>query len=420
MRRHRGWWFFAAVMVLLLPAATAWGYYFDDRREMSLSGFAYSRAVIATQADKIGTFKSFYQRGNIVSHRNFLTLEWRHNLNRVSRETPTAGPFFQFMNLDALDYYLNMRETYEGTWDYGTNKQQRQLEGGGKSTFFNKYFGVQREKYPGEFVRFANFEYLTSIHFMNKKINQLQLFEWYFNITKGPLFIRIGRQNLSWGETDAFRLLDQINPLDNLFGGFLVPLDERRVPLNMLRAQWSFGTIGPVSDLTLEGFVSPDRRTAADYALNQGSFWNTPTNTSQVEVFRTPCGGPYFHRRSPNTFGNFPGNGVPCSVRALGPHNRLADSRGGVRLLGTIHDFTFSLASYYTWQDFATSEAGVLSPSPAHLAWDLSGPTFTALTGKAAIPANNPWGANDPVVGAGRVVGGPGGIGTPAGGERNI
>src|SRR5262249_53836248 len=425
MRRNRQgkWGLLAAVAMLLLPAATAWGYYFDDRREMSLSGFAYSPAVFAHTSDNIRPFKGFYQTGNLVSHRNFLTLEWRHNINRISRDFPTVGDAFRFLNFDAFDYYLNMRETYEGSWDYGTNKQQNQLQGGGKNTFYNKYFGVQQPKYPGEFVRFVNFEYLTSVHFMNKNINQLQLFEWYFNITKGPLFLRIGRQNLSWGETDAFRLLDQINPLNNLFGGFLVPLDERRVPLSMLRAQWSFGTIGPVQDLTLEGFVSPDRRTAAQYALNQGSFWNTPTNTSPVEVFRMPCGGPFFRRQNPTRFGDFPGNGVPCSVRAQGPHSlKLADSRGGLRLLGTVHDFTFSLASYYTWQDAATSEAAILSPSPAHLAWDLGGSTFTALTGKPAIPANNPWGSNDPVVGQNNVTGGPGGIsaGTPAASERNI
>src|SRR3989441_490905 len=267
---------------------------------------------------------------------------------------------------------------------------------------------------------------------MNKKINQLQLFEWYFNITKGPLFLRIGRQNLSWGETDGFRLLDQINPLNNLFGGFLVALDERRIPLSMLRAQWSFGTVGPIGDLTLEGFISPDRRTAAQYVLNQGSFWNYPTVPSPVAVYRMPCGGPVFGRKNPNRFGDFPGNGVPCSVREQLPHSlKLADSRGGVRILGTVHDFTFSLASYFTWQDAATSEAGIYAPTPEHLAWDINGATFTALTGKPAIPANNPWGPNDPVVGAGGVVGGPGALtrtipgipgvsATPAASERNI
>src|SRR5881628_1732342 len=107
MRQNGGRWFFAAVMVVLLQAAAAWGYFFDDRREMSLSGFFYSRATFATTSDNIGTYKGFYQTGNIVSHRNFVTLEWRHNLNRVTRSFPTMGPLFEFLDIDAFDYYLN-------------------------------------------------------------------------------------------------------------------------------------------------------------------------------------------------------------------------------------------------------------------------------------------------------------------------
>ncbi|MBI3303357.1 MAG: hypothetical protein HYZ72_14935, partial [Deltaproteobacteria bacterium] len=59
---------------------------------------------------------------------------------------------------------------------------------------------------------------------------------------------------------------------------------------------------------------------------------------------------------------------------------------------------------------------------PEHLAWDLSGPTFTALTGKPATPDTNPCGRNDPVVGLGNVTSGPGGISaaTPAAAERSI
>ena len=35
------------VILGCLSASTAWGYFFDDRREMSLSGFAYTRGTIA-------------------------------------------------------------------------------------------------------------------------------------------------------------------------------------------------------------------------------------------------------------------------------------------------------------------------------------------------------------------------------------
>src|SRR5437867_11102649 len=125
MRRNRRRWFCAALVVLLLPAATAWGYYFDDRREMSLSGFAYSRAALATTSDNIGTFNGFYQAGNVVSHRNFLTLEWRHNLNRLSRNFPTAGPLSALLNFSAFDYHLHLRSPHEGSWDYCTTERQR-------------------------------------------------------------------------------------------------------------------------------------------------------------------------------------------------------------------------------------------------------------------------------------------------------
>ena len=68
-----------------------------------------------------------------------------------------------------------------------------------------------------------------------------RLFQAFVEADVGKLYFRFGRQNLAWGETDVFRLLDNINPLDNSFGGFLMPLDERRVPLDMLRMSYQLG-----------------------------------------------------------------------------------------------------------------------------------------------------------------------------------
>ena len=61
------------------------------------------------------------------------------------------------------------------------------------------------------------------------------------DLSAGDFFVRAGRQILVWGETDAFRLLDYINPIDSSFGGFLISLDERRVPLDMIRASYRIG-----------------------------------------------------------------------------------------------------------------------------------------------------------------------------------
>ena len=175
----------------------------------------------------------------------------------------------------------------------------------------------------------------------------------------------------------------------------------------MIRAMWSFGTVGPIQDLTLEGFYSIDDKTTAT-TFQQGGFWTLGGSANPIAVGRTPCGDPFFRSR------DFP-QSQPCSLRAHGPRSKLEDGRGGVRLFGTIRDFTFSLAHYYTWSDLVYGQAAVISPTPEHLLWDL------ALPG---APATNPWRPNDPTVG----LSGPGTPGAlraadpfvPAAGERNL
>ncbi len=54
-----------------------------------------------------------------------------------------------------------------------------------------------------------------------------------------------------------FRLLDSINPLDNTFGGPFEDLDDRRIPLWMLRGSYNLGNVGPVKSLGLEAFWVP-------------------------------------------------------------------------------------------------------------------------------------------------------------------
>ena len=443
-------------MVLLavaaMPVATARGYFFDDRREMSLSGFAYTRATFSLQDNMTGG-QNLYHRGNMVQHRNFLTLEWRHNISRAARNFPTIGPVMEFLNFDSFDYYANMRIEYDGVWDYGPNAMKKMMKGTRlKAPYFDDrrtatpndglYFtpispavtrppwpaGRLASDYPADVISLSNRRWLRELRGPN-----IRLFEWYFNITKGPLFIRIGKQNLSWGEADAFRLLDQINPLDNGFAGFLTGLDERRIPLNMLRAQWSFGTVGFINDLTLEGFYSIDNEVSlGSLPTSSTNFWATiQGGNTAIMAGRTPCGGDFMARRGLPAYnedplmpyagtGPGPRGGGNCSVRAQQPHSSLKDGRGGGRIVGTIKDFTFSVAHYYTYQDGPAVRAPIIPPTRDHLRWDLGLPTD--VQGRP-WPNGNPWGPDDPVaarmISSGANPTGRGGIGTLAGSERN-
>ena len=193
--------------------------------------------------------------------------------------------------------------------------------------------------------------------------------------------------------------------MDNTFAGFLTGLDERRIPLNMLRAQWSFGTVGFINDLTLEGFFSIDNEVpTTGLPTSSTNYWGSIQNgNTAIMVGRTPCGGDFMARRGIPAYnedplipygGSGPGprEGGNCSQRASMPHSNLKDGRGGGRIVGTIRDFTFSLAHYYTYQDAPQVRAIIISPTRDHLRWDLGlatdsqGREWTAIHGGRMIP----------------------------------
>ncbi|MFQ5850048.1 MAG: DUF1302 family protein [Candidatus Binatia bacterium] len=72
------------------------------------------------------------------------------------------------------------------------------------------------------------------------------------------LHVRLGRQFISWGETDGLRLLDVINPRDNTMFAPATPnvfsLDETRIPQWGVRVLY---TIRPVSNTIFEFFANP-------------------------------------------------------------------------------------------------------------------------------------------------------------------
>jgi hypothetical protein len=214
----------------------------------------------------------------------------------------------------------------------------------------------------------------------------------------------------------------------------------------MLRAQWSFGTIGPVSDLTLEGFYSVDNEVAQPgLPTSSTNYWGSiQGGTTPVMMGRTPCGGDFMAKRGIprymedpllpyNGTGPGPNRGGGCSQRGDLPHSNLADGRGGGRILGTIHDFTFSIAHYYTYQDFTMVRTNIISPTRDHLRWDLGLPTDSqgrpwadnvVNSGVGQGNTANPWGVEDPfaarMISSGANANGRGAFGTIGGVERDL
>ena len=71
-------------------------------------------------------------------------------------------------------------------------------------------------------------------------------------IKDAPLSFRIGRQQVIWGESDQFRIMDIWNPLDTSWHFQQESWDNIRVPLWLMKGLWDIGQVGPLSNTFLE------------------------------------------------------------------------------------------------------------------------------------------------------------------------
>ena len=308
-----------AVLGMLLPRPAP-ALVLDDRGEMRLGMRTYTAVRIGTE--KMGgeddplTFPSS-AAGHVRQHRYFLELKLDHDIRRLAKTGWGIARLFGWLDPNTLKYSLQYRGEGEGIYDYGPDEFSHQ---------FRKTEAVRLD--------LPNLPPLLNPTlpkaFIKQRVDKLRrlarqrhrFFLGYVDLEKGPVFLRVGRQILAWGETDIFRLLDNINPLDDSFGGFFIPLDERRLPLDMARGSYHFGSVGPLSDTFLEGFAAFGNRVATVPGIPPGSPWEP--------------GGIGFPNPAVRTFADVP---------------RRSEVRGGARLVFNFKDVTYTLAHYYTYLD---------------------------------------------------------------------
>jgi hypothetical protein len=292
-----------SLVVLSLAGGVAEGIYLDKKKTMEFSAKLQTRASFRTEDSSGFTFPEV-ETWDLVQHRNIAYLEFQHDLETWIDEARLLKPLRKAgIN---VKYRLVGRFLYEGVYDYGPEQFQD--------------------------VRELNKEVIDSF----KK--EAELWEAYGDFDRGSLFVRFGLQNLAWGETDVFRLLDGINPLDNTYGGIFEDLDDRRIPIVILRASYNFGRVGPVSSTTLEAFWNP---TGLDNTVAPLAPFGT--------VYATPIPVPA---------------APPTPSRVLGPEKDFDASRFGFRLQGVVAgNYNVSIAHYRSYRDTPAARL-VLDPGP--------------------------------------------------------
>jgi hypothetical protein len=188
------------------------------------------------------------EAGDLVSQRNLLFLEWRHDLGNVTSWL-------------SFNYFLQFRFFYDSAWDIGPD--------------------VLKDDATRNYYLFDNREQIDDLKW------DADLFIGYFDLSSGPVFLRVGRQVMSWGEMTTLRILDGINPTDNT--SLAVDLLERLVPLFMVRMNLAFDYVGPFSSVSLEGYYVPGKidNTSGEEII-EGSPIVTPLSQNTVEDLADP------------------------------------------------------------------------------------------------------------------------------------
>ncbi len=88
-----------------------------------------------------------------------------------------------------------------------------------------------------------------------------EIWELYADLTLGPLWLRMGKQQIVWGEMFGWRIMDTINPLDLSWHFRLEPEEFQhiRIPQWSIRAVYNIeqNAISWLRDLYIEGFLNP-------------------------------------------------------------------------------------------------------------------------------------------------------------------
>ncbi len=310
----------------------AQAFYIDKKKTLQFSAKVQTRSTFRLQDSEGYTYPET-NVGDLVQWRNLALIEVNHDLRELTNTLGLLRPLKK-LQIESR-YHIVGRFMYDALYDVGSDN-----------------FKSVKDRDPENIRNFRQ---------------AYDLWEAYVDLARGPVSLRIGRQNLAWGETDLFRLLDGINPLDNTFGGPFEDLDDRRIPLWMLRGTFDVGSVGPLSSVALEGF------------------WVPGTWDARVAPFAA-VGTPYF-APLPELF--FP------ALRINTPDKSMANSRWGVRLQGMAGaDLNWSVGHYKTFLDGPALRAVVDQSKLMQVGGDALLTSLDALLLEGSFPSVQVTGAS--------------------------
>ena len=244
MRTWAGW---LVLGLVLGVASSAQAYFLGGNRNFDLRARVYSQlGIMMDDAEKDQPTR--YKIGDLAQHRNFYNPEFDARLTDYLHWTDNV-PGFSLLSPDEFKFRFAWWGFYDGLYDY-----------------LDPEWNDARKAYK---ARFAESDKVNkdSLVFNDQNKNPRHVYatrnrinELYLDYTKGRVFIRAGRQAISWGESDDIALLDVTNLFDLTLGvpGLIQDLEEARIPVWAMRNTVKiFDDVGPLSTGFLDTYVVP-------------------------------------------------------------------------------------------------------------------------------------------------------------------
>jgi hypothetical protein len=186
-----------------------------------------------------------------------------------------------------------------------------------------------------------------------------------FRLRDVPLNIRAGRQQIVWGETDNFRMLDRANSLD-LTWHFQQEIpapafgwDEIRQPFWMIKALYELGDVWKFSQSFIEGYWNP-----GDWRPARQAFLPRPWGLPFMNPLSNPVDGVFYQGvcgTGPNGQCNRLMNDTNLFGQGDWKRNPWDNSQFGVRYHG-ITPFGFEFTLNYFYQRFGGDDGTNYAP----------------------------------------------------------
>lgn len=329
-----------AALVCWLAATSAQAYFLDPERRFDVRLRAYTQWSVLTESSDRRAFPGNantpasppppkYSAGDLAQIRNFYNPEFDANLT----------DFFSWMGgIEGLRVLRPEDFKFRFAWwgfydavydaDFANapwNDNIRNLRGR-----FSSSNDPRRESLT------FNDEYKDprAIYGHRNRINEM-----YLDYARGRVFFRMGRQAISWGESDTVALVDNQNPFDLTLGapGFFQDLDEARIPLWTARStiklvdNWKW-----LSSFFLDAYLVPgiiDTTVPINPMTGGVSAFGPDVADPQLLVPSNPLAPP-----------------IHANTVDRHPRQSWGNSRWGVRLTGVLaRDYTVQAFFYRTF-----------------------------------------------------------------------